>query len=144
MLAKQHYDEMSKLAGSDGIALLTSEAKAKPEEDPSRLADGSISILIGTHAVLSPELQFRNLALSIVDEEHRFGAAQKALLSEFDKTGAHHLSMTATPIPRSYASSVYGDCLDIITIQTMPKGRKTVITTVDHKRRMSIRNCWSR
>ena len=135
VLAKQHYDEMSKLAGSDGIALLTSEAKGKARKKIlAGLADGSISILIGTHAVLSPELQFRNLALSIVDEEHRFGAAQKALLSEFDKTGAHHLSMTATPIPRSYASSVYGDCLDIITIQTMPKGRKTVITTVDHKR----------
>lgn len=135
VLAKQHYDEMSKLAGSEGIALLTSETKGNARKKILEgLVDGSINILIGTHAVLSPELQFHNLVLSIVDEEHRFGTVQKSLLAEFDKAGTHHLSMTATPIPRSYASSVYGDCLDIITIQTMPKGRKPVITTVNHNR----------
>ena len=135
VLAKQHYDEMTKLAGPDGFALLTSETKARERKKIlAGLEDGSISILIGTHAVLSDNLAFQNLALTIVDEEHRFGAAHKALLDSFDKAGAHHLSMTATPIPRSYASSIYGGCLDIITIQTMPKGRKPVITSVEHDR----------
>lgn len=135
VLAKQHYDEMTHMAGADGFALLTSETKAKERRAIlGGLADGSISILIGTHSVLSPSLVFQDLALTIVDEEHRFGAEQKELLASFDKAGTHHLSMTATPIPRSYASSVYGGCLDIITIQTMPKGRKPVITSVEHDR----------
>ena len=69
-----------------------------------------------------------------MDEEHRFGAQQKELLEAFDKAGTHHLSMTATPIPRSYASSIYGDSLDLITIEEMPKGRKPVITSVEHDR----------
>ena len=136
VLAKQHYDEMTKLAGADGFALLTSETQARARKKIlAGLADGSVSILIGTHAVLSNKLEFQNLALTIVDEEHRFGTAHKALLDSFDKAGAHHLSMTATPIPRSYASSIYGGCLDIITIQTMPKGRKPVITSVEHDRK---------
>ncbi|WP_289026343.1 helicase-related protein, partial [uncultured Flavonifractor sp.] len=126
---------MTHMAGADGFALLTSETKAKERRAIlGGLADGSISILIGTHSVLSPSLVFQDLALTIVDEEHRFGAEQKELLASFDKAGTHHLSMTATPIPRSYASSVYGGCLDIITIQTMPKGRKPVITSVEHDR----------
>lgn len=140
VLAKQHYDEMTKLAGPDGFALLTSETKARERKKIlTGLEDGSISILIGTHAVLSDNLTFQNLALTIVDEEHRFGAAHKSLLDSFDKAGAHHLSMTATPIPRSYASSIYGGCLDIITIQTMPKGRKPVITSVEHDRQAVYR-----
>lgn len=135
VLAKQHYDEMTKLAGPEGFALLTSDTKARDRKKIlAGLEDGFVSILIGTHAVLSDKLAFQNLALTIVDEEHRFGAAHKALLDSFDKAGAHHLSMTATPIPRSYASSIYGGCLDIITIQTMPKGRKPVITSVEHDR----------
>lgn len=135
VLAKQHYDEMTKMAGPDGFALLTSETKTRERKKIlAGLADGSISILIGTHSVLSKELKFQSLALTIVDEEHRFGTAQKELLADFDKVGTHHLSMTATPIPRSYASSIYGNCLDIITIQTMPKGRKPVITSVENDR----------
>lgn len=135
VLAKQHYDEMTRMAGPDGFALLTSDTRGKARKEIlAGLADGSVSILIGTHSVLSSELQFKNLVLTIVDEEHRFGTAQKALLDSYDKAGTHHLSMTATPIPRSYASSIYGGCLDIITIQTMPKGRKPVITSVEHDR----------
>lgn len=136
VLAKQHYDEMTKMTGLDGFALLTGETRAKERRAIlAGLADGSISILIGTNAVLSQELKFHNLTLAIVDEEHRFGTVQKALLASFDKAGAHHLSMTATPIPRSYASSIYGGCLDIIPIQTMPKGRKPTITSVESNRK---------
>lgn len=136
VLAKQHYDEMTGMAGKEGFALLTSETKARERKKIlAGLADGSISILIGTHAVLSKELEFYNLALTIVDEEHRFGTEKKALLASFDKIGAHYLSMTATPIPRSYASSIYAGCLEIIPIKTMPKGRKPTITSVEHNRK---------
>ena len=137
VLAKQHYDEMAKMASAIGVkfALMTGEVKAKERKEILKgLDEGSIDILIGTHAVLSPELSFKNLGLTIVDEEHRFGAQQKELLEVFDKAGTHHLSMTATPIPRSYASSIYGDSLDLITIEEMPKGRKPVITSVEHNR----------
>lgn len=137
VLAKQHYDEMTKMVSAIGVkfALLTGEVKAKERKEILKgLEDGSIDILIGTHAVLSPDLSFKNLGLTIVDEEHRFGAQQKELLEAFDKAGTHHLSMTATPIPRSYASSIYGDSLDLITIEEMPKGRKPVITSVEHDR----------
>lgn len=137
VLAKQHYDEMAKMASAIGVkfALLTGEVKAKERKEILKgLEECSIDILIGTHAVLSSELSFKNLGLTIVDEEHRFGAQQKELLEAFDKAGTHHLSMTATPIPRSYASSIYGDSLDLITIEEMPKGRKPVITSVEHDR----------
>lgn len=133
VLARQHYEEMSKMASGTGatLALLTSDTKAKERKAIlAGVEDGSIDILIGTHAVLSPDLGFSNLGLTIVDEEHRFGAEQKGLLEAFDKAGTHHLSMTATPIPRSYASSIYGDNLDLITIETLPAGRKPVITQV--------------
>jgi len=137
VLARQHFEEMSRMAGNIGIklALLTGELKAKERKSILKgLADGEIDVLIGTHAVLSPELVMKNLGLSVVDEEHRFGTQQKALLTAFNKAGTHHLSMTATPIPRSYASSVYGNCLEIIPIETMPAGRKTVITSVENNR----------
>ena len=131
ILAKQHYEEISVKVEPFGIkvALLTGETKAKERRDVlAGLADGSIHILVGTHAVLSKELDFKALGMTIVDEEHRFGASQKELLEKFDKIGAHHLSMTATPIPRSYASAVYGTSLEIIPIETMPAGRKPIIT----------------
>lgn len=137
VLARQHNEEMGKMAATAGVrtALLTSETKAKERKAIlAGLADGSINILIGTHSVLSSDLEFNDLGLTIVDEEHRFGAAQKALLEAYDKAGTHHLSMTATPIPRSYASSLYGDNLDLITIETMPAGRKPVITSVEQNR----------
>lgn len=133
VLARQHYEEMSKMASGTGatLALLTGDTKAKERKAIlAGVEDGSIDILIGTHAVLSRDLEFSNLGLTIVDEEHRFGAEQKGLLEAFDKAGTHHLSMTATPIPRSYASSIYGDNLDLITIETLPAGRKPVITQV--------------
>ena len=137
ILAKQHYEEISAKVEPFNIkaALLTGETKAKERRSIlAGLADGSIHILVGTHAVLSKELNFKALGMTIVDEEHRFGAGQKELLEKFDKIGAHHLSMTATPIPRSYASAVYGTSLEIIPIETMPAGRKPIITE-QHLRR---------
>lgn len=131
ILAKQHYEEISAKVAPFGIkaALLTGETKAKERKNIlAGLVDGSIHILVGTHAVLSKGLNFKALGMTVVDEEHRFGTSQKELLEKFDKIGAHHLSMTATPIPRSYASAVYGTSLEIIPIETMPAGRKPIIT----------------
>ena len=131
ILAQQHYEEIMAMTSALNInaALLTSETKARERKKIlAGLADGSVHFLIGTHSVLSGELEFHALGMTVIDEEHRFGAHQKELLEKFDKIGAHHLSMTATPIPRSYASAIYGTSMDIITIETMPAGRKPVIT----------------
>lgn len=133
VLAKQHYEEMSKFAAGIGMqfALLTSETKVRERKKIlADLADGKIHAIIGTHSVLSTDLVFDRLGMTIIDEEHRFGTQQKQLMDSFARSGAHHLSMTATPIPRSYAAAIYGTSVDIISIETMPAGRKPVITQV--------------
>ena len=131
VLAQQHYKEMSGYAQKLGmnIGLLTTETK-KSERKKMLAAfnDGTLHVLIGTHSVLSDDVQPVNLGLTIIDEEHKFGVGQKAKLEEYDKAGIHHLSMTATPIPRSIAMAVYGRDLDVLPIRTMPNGRKPVIT----------------
>lgn len=132
VLAKQHYEEMSSYTKAMGVrlALITSETKKKERTKIlTALESGDIDILIGTHSILSPDIEFANLGMTIIDEEHKFGVQQKALMEEYDKAGAHHLTMTATPIPRSYAMTVYCDELAILPITTMPKGRKPIITT---------------
>ena len=133
VLAKQHYEEMSKFAAGTGMqfALLTSETKARERKKIlADLAAGIIHAIIGTHSVLSSDLVFDRLGMTIIDEEHRFGTQQKQVMDSFTRSGAHHLSMTATPIPRSYAAAIYGNSVDIIAIETMPAGRKPVITQV--------------
>jgi ATP-dependent DNA helicase RecG len=144
ILAEQHFASFTELF-PDGtvIALKTSDrvelhnytfqetTKAgQKREFVSLLADGIVQIAIGTHALITPTVQFADLALAIVDEQHRFGVGQRKMLK--DRSGPqgytpHFLSMTATPIPRSYALALYGD-LDISLIKTMPAGRKPVIT----------------
>lgn len=131
VLARQHYqsftDVCKKLKITTG--LLTTETKKK---DRGKLLkafeNGELNILIGTHSVLSDDVVPNCLGLTVIDEEHKFGVAQKAKLEDYDKAGAHHLSMTATPIPRSIASAVYGNGIDVLTIRSMPAGRKPVIT----------------
>lgn len=137
VLAKQHYEEMSKTAEAIGIrfALLTGEVKtAERRKILKGLESGEIDVLIGTHAVLSSTLKFKALGLTIVDEEHRFGTKQKEILEQYCALGAHHISMTATPIPRSRAATIYGGNTDLITIETMPEGRKPVITSICKRR----------
>jgi len=99
-----------------------------------KIAEGKIDIIIGTHAVIQKDLSFKNLALAIIDEQHRFGVAQRAALQKKVyqikdglSTVPHLLSMTATPIPRTLSLTIYGD-LDISLIKKMPKGRKKIIT----------------
>jgi ATP-dependent DNA helicase RecG len=111
------------------IALLTGSSKKKARtEIHEQLRNGSLKILIGTHALLEEEVQFQNLGLAIVDEQHRFGVAQRSKLWQKNaNVYPHVLVMTATPIPRTLAMTLYGD-LDISTIDQLPSGRKPIKT----------------
>lgn len=130
ILAHQHFQNISKMiTGLDiRIDLLTGSTKsAKRKEIASGLEDGSLQILIGTHALLEENVQFKNLGFVVIDEQHRFGVAQRARLWQKNKVTPHVLVMTATPIPRTLAMTLYGD-LDTSVIDEMPPGRKPVIT----------------
>jgi ATP-dependent DNA helicase RecG len=110
------------------VALLTGSVKKKPRSEMlAGLSDGVINILIGTHALIEKEVVFKNLGLAIIDEQHRFGVAQRARIWEKNTLPPHVLVMTATPIPRTLAMTVYGD-LDVSVIDELPPGRKPVIT----------------
>lgn len=132
ILAIQHYNDLTPLLNNCGLrlALLTGSTTAKEKKRiKQELAAGEIDLLIGTHALIENSVEFKNLALAITDEQHRFGVRQRALLSEKGEEGlsAHVLVMSATPIPRTLALILYGD-LDISVIDEMPKGRKKVST----------------
>lgn len=130
ILATQHYNGLQELCDPAGIsvALLTgSTPAARRAEIHSALKEGSLHILIGTHALIEPTVKFANLGLAVIDEQHRFGVAQRAKLWKKNEHPPHVLVMTATPIPRTLAMSVYGD-LDISVIDELPPGRKPVKT----------------
>ncbi len=130
ILATQHYNGIQQLLKGTGIecALLTGSVKQsvrKPLHE--QLEEGSLQILIGTHALLEDKVKFKNLGLAIVDEQHRFGVAQRSKLWHKNTLPPHILVMTATPIPRTLAMSLYGD-LDISVIDELPPGRKPIKT----------------
>ena len=130
ILAKQHFIAVNSLIGDLDITigLLTgSSKKTERTQLATQLESGELDILIGTHAVIEEKVQFKNLGLAVVDEQHRFGVAQRAKLWRKNSTPPHVLVMTATPIPRTLAMSVYGD-LDISVIDELPPGRKKVKT----------------
>lgn len=130
ILAIQHYNGIVELVKDMGIvvSLLTGSTKsAARKEIHQQLQSGALHILIGTHAVLEDKVHFKNLGLAIVDEQHRFGVAQRAKLWRKNHTPPHILVMTATPIPRTLAMSLYGD-LDISVIDELPPGRKPIST----------------
>ena len=130
ILATQHYHAISELLSSMNlkVALLTGSVKAKKRREiHQQLEDGSLHILIGTHALLEDKVKYKNLGIAIIDEQHRFGVAQRSKLWKKNTTVPHILVMTATPIPRTLAMSVYGD-LDISVIDELPPGRKEVKT----------------
>jgi ATP-dependent DNA helicase RecG len=130
ILANQHFQTISKfLTGIDiKILLLTgSSKKALRKTISETLLDGSLHILIGTHALLEENVQFKNLGLVVIDEQHRFGVAQRAQLWEKNLNPPHILVMTATPIPRTLAMTLYGD-LDVSVIDELPPGRVPVKT----------------
>ena len=130
ILATQHYNGLRELCEPAGITveLLTgSTPAAKRAELHNALQEGRLQILIGTHALIEPTVKFANLGLAVIDEQHRFGVAQRAKLWKKNEHPPHVLVMTATPIPRTLAMSVYGD-LDISVIDELPPGRKPVKT----------------
>ena len=130
ILAIQHYTGLKTLCDAIGIqiSLLTGSSKtAERKQIHSQLEDGSLHILVGTHAVLEDKVKFKNLGLAIIDEQHRFGVAQRSKLWRKNTSPPHILVMTATPIPRTLAMSVYGD-LDISIIDELPPGRKPIKT----------------
>ena len=134
ILAQQHYQSVRELMDPMGIevALLTGSVRAKDRKPiHERLREGALPILVGTHAVLEEKVRFANLGLAIIDEQHRFGVAQRAKMWKKNQTPPHILVMTATPIPRTLAMSLYGD-LDISVIDQLPPGRKPVRTV--HRR----------
>lgn len=130
LLAMQHYNGLKPLCDAVGvtISLLTGSSKtAMRKEIHTRLEDGTLHILVGTHALLEDKVKFKNLGLAIIDEQHRFGVAQRSKLWHKNTSPPHILVMTATPIPRTLAMSVYGD-LDISVIDELPPGRKPIKT----------------
>lgn len=135
ILATQHYESLSAMCNKIGvkIELLTgSTKKSKREEIANGLLDGSIHILVGTHAVIEDNVNFRRLGLVVIDEQHRFGVAQRAKLWSKNVNPPHVLVMTATPIPRTLAMTVYGD-LDVSAITQLPPGRKPVATLLKYE-----------
>ena len=132
ILANQHYDSICKmlspLQAGPKVALLTGSTTAKQRQPlHEQLQNGEIDLLIGTHALIEDSVQFANLGLCIIDEQHRFGVAQRAKLWNKNTRPPHILVMTATPIPRTLAMTVYGD-LQVSIIDELPPGRKPVQT----------------
>ena len=132
VLAQQHYKNIQKFLAPTGVrsALLTGSSKASERREVHQgLQDGSIGIIVGTHALIEDNVVFSNLGLAIIDEQHRFGVEQRSKLWRKAVCGAppHVLVMTATPIPRTLAMTLYGD-LDVSVIDELPPGRKPVQT----------------
>ncbi len=130
ILANQHFDGLRDWVETLGLRmeLLTgSTTKKKREQLLIDLADGQIHILVGTHALIEQDVQYKQLGLVVIDEQHRFGVAQRAKLWKKGHVLPHILVMTATPIPRTLAMTVYGD-LDVSVIDEMPAGRKPIVT----------------
>lgn len=130
ILATQHHEGLKEWAETIGLRmeLLTgSTPKKKRELLLKALAEGDIHILVGTHALIEQDVQYKQLGLVVIDEQHRFGVAQRAKLWKKGQVLPHILVMTATPIPRTLAMTVYGD-LDVSVIDEMPAGRKPIVT----------------
>ena len=133
ILAKQHFKTLTDDLTPIGIhvAILTGSMKQKDRNETlRRLKSGEIDVLVGTHALIEPGVEFHSPGLAITDEQHRFGVEQRHMLSDKGE-GINIMVMTATPIPRTLAVIIYGD-LDISQIRDMPEGRKSIITRIAH------------
>ncbi len=131
ILAEQHFHSLSEWLGSIGVTirLLTgNQKKALREDILTDISGGKAHIVVGTHAIIQESIRFHRLGMAIIDEQHRFGVAQRALLREKGEN-PHILVMSATPIPRSLAMTLYSD-LDLSIIRDLPPGRKEIITRV--------------
>lgn len=135
ILAQQHYESVGKLLEEMQIpvGLLTGNIKGKERKEILKgLADGSIPLVVGTHALIEESVQFKNLGLAVIDEQHRFGVGQRARLWSKNDVPPHVLVMTATPIPRTLAMTLYGD-LDVSVIDELPPGRQEIRTVHRHE-----------
>lgn len=132
ILAKQHYKNLSEAAEKYGykVAFLGGKQNAREKKMIiNGIADGSYTFIVGTHSVISENVTYNNLALAIIDEEHKFGVKQRNLLAEKAKYGVHNISMSATPIPRTIATSIYGSNIGVYDLQ-VPSTRKPVQTAI--------------
>lgn len=139
ILAEQHLDTIRNFLGTMDIRveLLTGMVKGKRRKEVlEALADGRTDILVGTHAVIEDTVKFLRLGMVVVDEQHRFGVAQRAKLWSKSDNPPHVLVMTATPIPRTLAMTLYGD-LDVSVIDELPPGRKPIVTSHVYDNRMA-------
>ena len=132
ILARQHHETLTRMAAGTGItiALLTGRDKGRARESILMgLLDGSIDICVGTHAIFQESVAYRNLALVVIDEQHRFGVGQRLMLSQKGKRTPHCLAMTATPIPRTLTLAQYGE-MDVSRLDELPPGRQAIDTRV--------------
>ncbi|PZU07448.1 ATP-dependent DNA helicase RecG [Sphingomonas sp.] len=138
ILARQHFETLSRLLGglAVNVAVLTGRDKGKAREATMMgLADGSIDILVGTHAIFQEAVTYRQLGLVVIDEQHRFGVAQRMLLTQKAGRPPHLLAMTATPIPRTLTLSQYGE-MDVSRLDERPPGRQPIETRVISEERL--------
>ena len=138
ILARQHFETLRKMAVPTGveIALLTGRAKGKEREGILMgLLNGSIDILVGTHAIFQDAVSYKDLGLVVIDEQHRFGVAQRLALAGKGKRAPHTLAMTATPIPRSLTLAQYGE-MDVSRLDELPPGRQAIETLVVAQERL--------
>jgi len=132
ILARQHAETLTRMAAGTGvtIALLTGRDKGRARESILMgLLDGSIQICVGTHAIFQETVAYRNLALVVIDEQHRFGVGQRLMLTQKARRTPHCLAMTATPIPRTLTLAQYGE-MDVSRLDEMPSGRQALDTRV--------------
>ncbi|HMP56167.1 MAG TPA: ATP-dependent DNA helicase RecG, partial [Novosphingobium sp.] len=132
ILARQHFETLSRMLAGTGveIALLTGRDKGRAREAILMgLLDGSIQLVVGTHAIFQDAVTYRNLALVVIDEQHRFGVGQRLMLAQKGRRTPHCLAMTATPIPRTLTLAQYGE-MDVSRLDEMPPGRQAIDTRV--------------
>ncbi|GFM30977.1 ATP-dependent DNA helicase RecG [Novosphingobium sp. PY1] len=138
ILARQHHETLSRMAQGTGveIALLTGRDKGKARESILMgLIDGSIDIIVGTHAIFQDTVSYKNLALVVIDEQHRFGVGQRLMLARKGRRTPHTLAMTATPIPRTLTLAQYGE-MEVSRLDELPPGRQAIDTRVVSVERM--------
>jgi ATP-dependent DNA helicase RecG len=132
ILARQHYETLSRMAAGIGVefALLTGRDKGRARESILMgLVDGSVDIVVGTHAIFQDTVSYKDLALVVIDEQHRFGVGQRLMLTQKGRRTPHCLAMTATPIPRTLTLAQYGE-MDVSRLDEMPPGRQAIDTRV--------------
>lgn len=133
VLAAQHYEDMQQFLNGtpySSVYLRNGMRAKEKRETLAKIASGEAQFIIGTHSLLADAVQYKNLALIITDEEHKFGVLQREALVQKADSGVHSITMSATPIPRSIAQTLYGDSKQVFTIKQMPNGRKPVITSL--------------